>query len=218
MRKVYTPPSTRVSWPLTVLGALVGTLCVFLVLPLTQVISSGAKRQLEIAQIDTAAPPPPPPATETEPPPPEEPEESEPPPELSEQSMPLSLSDLDLDVSAGTGGAFGRGLDFGGEQALQDVAIFDIADLDQRPQPVAQVAPRHPPALLKAKIEGSVVLLFVLDENGRVQDPRVESSSRPEFEKPALAAVRRWRFKPGTRDGKAVRSYIRQQIAFRLTR
>ncbi len=218
MRKVYTPPSTRVSWPLTVLGAFVGTLCVFLVLPLTQVISSGAKRQLEISKIDTAAPPPPPPPSETEPPPPPEPEESEPPPELTEQSMPLSLSDLDLDVSAGTGGAFGRGLDFGGEQALQDVAIFDIADLDQRPQAVAQVAPRHPPELLKAKIEGSVVLLFVLDENGRVQDPRVESSSRPEFEKPALAAVKRWRFKPGTRDGNPVRSYIRQQIAFRLTR
>lgn len=218
MRKVYTPPSTRVSWPLTVLGAFVGTLCVFLVLPLTQVISSGAKRQLEISKIDTAAPPPPPPSTEAEPPPPPEPEESEPPPELNEQSMPLSLSDLDLDISAGTGGAFGRGLDFGGEQALQDVAIFDIADLDQRPQAVAQVAPRHPPELLKAKIEGSVVLLFVLDENGRVQDPRVESSSRPEFERPALAAVRKWRFKPGTREGEAVRSYIRQQIAFRLTR
>ena len=208
MRRVYTPPTTKVSWPLTVLGAVVGTLCVFLVLPLTQVISSGAQRQLEIAKIDKAAPPPPPP----------EPEEAEPPPELTEQSMPLSLSDLDLDVSAGTGGVFGQGLNFGGEQALQDVAIFDIADLDQRPQAIAQVAPRHPPELLKARIEGTVVLLFVLDENGRVQDPRVESSSRPEFEKPALAAVRKWRFKPGTREGKAVRSYVRQQIAFRLTR
>jgi periplasmic protein TonB len=218
MRQVYTPPSTKVSWPLTIVGALVGTLCVFLVLPLTQVISSGAKRQLEITQIDTAAPPPPPPTMEAEPPPPPEPEEAEPPPQLNEESMPLSLSDLDLDVATGTGGAFGRALDFGGEEALQDVAIFDIADLDQRPQPIAQVAPRHPPELLKAKIEGSVVLLFVLDENGRVQDPRIESSSRPEFEKPALAAVKRWRFKPGTRDGQAVRSYIRQQIAFRLTR
>lgn len=202
---------------MTVLGALVGTLCVFLVLPLTQVISSGAKRQIEVTQIDTASPPPP----EMEPPemePPPEPEEAEPPPELSEQSMPLSLSDLDLDVAAGTGGVFGKGLNFGGEEMLQDVAIFDIADLDQRPQAVAQVAPRYPMELLKAKIEGSVVLLFVLDENGRVQDTRVESSSRPEFEKPALAAVRKWRFKPGTRDGKPVRSYVRQQIAFRLTR
>ncbi len=215
MRKVYTPPPTRVSWPLTVLGALVGTLCVFLVLPLTQLVSSGAKRQLEITQIDTVAPPPPPPA-EMETPPPPEPEETEPPPELNEQSTPLSLSDLDLDISAGSGGVFGQKLNFGGEQSLENVAIFDIADLDQRPRAVSQIAPRHPPELLKAKIEGSVVLLFVLNENGRVQDLRVESSSRPEFEKPALAAIRRWRFKPGTREGKPVRSYVRQQIVFNL--
>lgn len=215
MRKVYNPPSARVSWPLTVLGALLGTLCVFLVLPLTQLISSGTKKSLEIMRVDTASPPPPP-SPEMETPPPPEPEEAEPPPELNEQSMPLSLGDLDLDVSAGSGGVFGSRLAFDGGQALAEVAIFDIADLDQRPRPISQVKPRYPLELKKAKITGSVVLLFVLNENGRVEDLRVEASSRPEFEKPALAAVRKWRFKPGTREGKAVRSYVRQQILFNL--
>lgn len=214
MRKVYNPPSARVSWPLTVLGALLGTLCVFLVLPLTQLISSGTKKSLEIMRVDTAPPPPPSPEMETPPPP--EPEEAEPPPELNERSMPLSLGDLDLDISAGSGGVFGSRLAFGGGQALAEVAIFDIADLDQRPRPISQVKPRYPLELKKAKITGSVVLLFVLNENGRVEDLRVEASSRPEFEKPALAAVRKWRFKPGTREGKAVRSYVRQQILFNL--
>ncbi len=213
MQRVYNPPSARVSWPLTVFGALLGTLCVFLVLPLTQFISSGTKRSLEIMRVDTASPPPPP---EMETPPPPEPEEVEPPPELIEQSMPLSLGDLDLDVSAGSGGVFGSRFAFGGGEALAEVAIFDIADLDQRPRPISQVKPRYPLEMKKAKITGSVVLLFVLNEGGRVEDPRIESSSRPEFEKPALAAVRKWRFKPGTREGKAVRSYVRQQILFNL--
>ena len=66
--------------------------------------------------------------------------------------------------------------------ALEEVAIFDTADLDQRPQAIARVEPRHPRELLKAKIEGYVVLLFIIDEEGRVMDPRVESSSHPEFE------------------------------------
>lgn len=215
MRKVYTPPSLQVSWTLAILGAMLGTLCVFLVLPLTQMISSGAKRQLTISHIDTAAIPPPPPATEIESPPPE-PDEMEPPPELSEAPLPLSLSDLDLDVNAGTGGVLGRGIDFGGEQALRELSIFDIADLDQKPRAVARIAPKYPKELLKAKVEGWVILLFVLDEKGKVQDARVHSSSRSEFEKPALNAVNRWRFQPGTREGKAVRSYVRQQIAFRL--
>jgi protein TonB len=126
------------------------------------------------------------------------------------------LSDLDLDVAVGTGGALAGGVDFGGAKALEEVAIFDLADLDQRPQPIAPVAPSHPPELLKARVEGSVVVLFVLDENGRVQDPRVEYSSRPEFERPALDAISKWRFKPGTREGKSVRSYVRQQIAFKI--
>ena len=216
MRKVYNPPAAGVSWPLTVLGALLGTLCVFLVLPLTQLISSGAKRSLEIMRIDTASPPPPPPPPEMETSPPPEPEEVEPPPELDEQSAPLSLGDLDLDVSAGSGGVFGGRFAFGGGQALAEAAIFDIADLDQRPRPISQVEPRYPLEMKKAKITGSVVLLFVLNEGGRVEDLRVEASSRPEFEKPALDAVRKWRFKPGTREGKAVRSYVRQQILFNL--
>lgn len=215
MRKVYNPPAAGVSWPLTVLGALMGTLCVFLVLPLTQLISSGTKRSLEIMRVDTASPPPPtPPEMETPTPP--EPEEAEPPPELSEPTMPLSLGDLDLEVSAGSGGVFGSRIAFGSGQALAEVAIFDIADLDQRPRPISQVEPRYPLELKKAKVTGSVVLLFVLNEGGRVEDLRVEASSRPEFEKPALDAVRKWRFKPGTREGKAVRSYVRQQILFNL--
>lgn len=205
----------KVGWLLMVFGALLGTLCVFLVLPLTQLISSGAKKSLEIMRVDTSPPPPPPPP-EMETPPPPKPEEAETPPELNEQSMPLSLDDLDLDVSAGSGGVFGGQLAFGGEQSLAKVAIFDIADLDQRPRPISQVEPRYPLEMKKAKITGSVVLLFVLNENGRVEDLRVEASSRPEFEKPALAAVRKWRFQPGTREGKAVRSYVRQQILFNL--
>ena len=216
MRRVYEPPTTRTNTLVVLFGAGAITLAVFLVLPLTQMISSGVQKQYDLSQIDTAAPPPPPPSTELQPPPPPETAEEPPAPELSEAPRPLSLGDLDLDVSVGSGGVLDGGLGMMEDGGLDDVAIFNLADLDQRPQPIAQIAPRHPPALLKAKIEGNVVLLFVLDENGRVSDPRVESSSRPEFEAPALKALSRWRFKPGTRDGKPVKTYVRQQIVFRI--
>lgn len=216
MRHVYEPPTTKTNVTFVLLGAIAITLGVFLVLPLTQMISSGVQKKYDLSEIDTAAPPPPPQAAEVEPPPPPETPDEPPPPELSDTPRQLSLGDLDLDLSVGTGGVLGGGLGMGDEGALEDVAIFDLADLDQRPQPIAQVAPRHPPDLLKAKIEGNVVLLFILDENGRVSDPRIESSSHPGFEAPALKALSRWRFKPGTRDGEAVRTYVRQQIVFRI--
>ena len=166
-------------------------------------------------RVDTSSlPPPPPPVMETPPPP--EPEEAEPPPKLDEPTRPLSLGDLDLDVRAGSGGVFGSRFAFGGGQALAEAAIFDIADLDQRPRPISQVKPRYPLEMKKAKITGSVVLLLLLNEDGRVEDLRIESSSRPEFEKPAFDAVLKWRFRPGIRNVKAVRSYVRQQILFNL--
>ena len=214
----YRPPPSRVNRTLTLMGAVLGTLCVFMVLPLTQMVSSAANRQLVLSDIDTAAPPPPP-STETEPePPPPEPQEPDPPPELGEESMPFSLGDISLDVSVGTGGVLGRGMVFGGDRDPADVAVYDISDLDQRPRAVSRIQPRYPPDLMKRRIEGTVVLVFVLDENGKARDPRVESSTHPAFEQPALTALRRWRFQPGTREGEPVRSHVRQQIGFRINR
>jgi protein TonB len=94
---------------------------------------------------------------------------------------------------------------------------FDVADLEKRPEAVSQIPPAYPAELRKAKIEGLVTLVFVLSEEGRVEDPRVEDSSRPEFEKPALEAIRKWRFRPGMKDGQAVRTYIRLPMRFRIS-
>ena len=40
-------------------------------------------------------------------------------------------------------------------------------------------APTYPDALRKAKVEGVVTLIFVLDETGRVEDPRRHLAERP---------------------------------------
>ena len=81
---------------------------------------------------------------------------------------------------------------------------------------VSQAAPIYPSELRKSKIEGSVTLFFILDENGRVSEPRVENSSRPEFEKPALDAIRKWRFRPGMRQGAPVPTIIVVEMEFSL--
>jgi protein TonB len=96
-------------------------------------------------------------------------------------------------------------------------AIFSLAELDNRPVPTSQSAPVHPRSMLKAKVEGMVVLLFVVNESGRIEDPRIETSSHPDFEKPALDAIKRWKFKPGQKDGKPVATYIRQPIRFSIS-
>lgn len=218
MRRVYTPPPGKVGplWP--ILGAALLTLCVFLVLPLTQMVSSRAQRQLMLTKVDATQLEAPPPDNEPPPPPPP-PEEQEPPPppSLSDAPPPMNLS-VDLDFAVGSGGALaGFGQFTGASEGGNLVEAFDVADLEKRPEVISSVSPVYPDSLRRARVEGTVTLVFVLDENGRVEDLRVEQSSRPEFEKPALEAVRRWKFRPGMKDGQAVRTHMRLPVRFRVS-
>ncbi|KAB2662194.1 MAG: energy transducer TonB [Verrucomicrobia bacterium] len=217
MRKVYQPQSNVAGLAAAVgIGASL-TAVLFCVLPFSHMVNKPS-RSLELRKAGTAELPPP--VEDTTPPPPREADkvpEAPPEPLLADAPQQIPLS-ADLDVAAGSGGAlvgFGEVRALTAATAVQQDA-FDVADLEKRPEMVSQIAPAYPPELRKAKIEGAVTLVFILDEEGRVADPRVENSSRPEFEKPALDAIRRWRFRPGMKDGKAVRTYIRIPIRFRV--
>lgn len=219
MRKVYESQSSSLGLPFAVLIGVGITAVVFGILPFSHMVNKPS-RTVELRKAGTVDLPPP---TEPDAPPPPPMEEEKAPeapqaPQLADtpQAIPLSA---DLDVAVGSGGALAG---FGEvrsmtkpESAPQDT--FDVADLEKRPEAISQAAPAYPPELRKAKIEGVVTLIFVLNEDGRVEEPRVETSSRPEFEKPALEAIRKWRFKPGVKDGRPVRTYIRIPMRFRVT-
>jgi protein TonB len=197
----------------------------FLSLPLPTLMSSKKdKDELELTKVATLDTPPPEEVKAPEPPPQQQKQEEIAAPEISTaQAQPISLDQLTADVAVG-GGGFLAGMlapSSTGVETMQESVkemVFSMEDLDQKPVAVAQIQPTHPRDLLKAKVEGQVVLLFVVDEEGRVEDPRVENSSRPEFEKPALDAVRKWKFKPGTKEGAPVKTYIRQPIRFSIAR
>lgn len=93
-------------------------------------------------------------------------------------------------------------------------SVFSIADLDQKPRPVFQTPPNYPFELRKRKVEGSVYVLFVVDEDGKVVNPKVEKTSNPGFDAPALEAVRQWKFEPGVRNGQKVRFKMRVPVRF----
>jgi TonB family protein len=75
--------------------------------------------------------------------------------------------------------------------------------LDQR------VEPEYPEAARRAHIQGSVVLETLINANGRVQQVSAVSGN-PDLADAAIAAVRQWRYKPFTVDGKKVP--IRTQV------
>jgi len=140
---------------------------------------------------------------------------------------PLSLSDLSGMLDGAGGGDFGTGgggLSSGGriggtgtgvgldEDAMGEVA--SIGDLDQRPRIVFQSSPSYPQELRKRNVEGSVQVVFLVDTAGKVVSPKVEKSTNPAFERPALEAVRQWKFEAGTRRGEKVSFKMRIPITF----
>lgn len=145
----------------------------------------------------------------------------------------LSLSDLESALN-GTGGvgAFadgvrltsggrigGTGVAGGDEEQDQDRRVeetFSIAELDQRPRAVFQAVPAYPSELRRRKIGGTVHVAFLVDRDGKVLTPAVEKSTNASLDKPALDAVRRWTFEPGTRNGEKVRFKMRVPITFNL--
>ena len=138
-------------------------------------------------------------------------------------AMSLSaMSDL-LNPAAAGGDIFSGGADLtsggrigGTGSAVQEAveSIFTIADLDQKPRPLVQPPPSYPFELRRRKVEGSVSVLFVVDEDGRVVDPRVERSTDPAFDRPALEAIRQWRFEPAVRAGQKVKARLRVPMRF----
>jgi protein TonB len=140
----------------------------------------------------------------------------------------LSLGALEAALNPGAGGAGEFGGSFGltsggriggtgtagGNGVAPEDLIFNVADLDQRPRPIFQAAPVYPPELRKRKTEGSVYVLFEVDVQGRVMNPKVEKSSHEAFSPPALAAVRQWKFEPAVRNGRKVPCRMRVPIRF----
>jgi len=74
----------------------------------------------------------------------------------------------------------------------------------QPPQVIEQAAPIYPEALRRAGISGQVLVQFGVDATGAVQNVKAVKSDHSELEGPATDAVRKFRFRPATKDGQPV--------------
>ncbi len=96
-----------------------------------------------------------------------------------------------------------------------DGNYYPAREVDDHPVVVSRSIPVYPAKAAEANIKGSVSVLFLLNENGRVDEVTVldETPSGLGFD----AAVHEWlkqaRFKPAMRKGRAVKS----RVVFRVT-
>lgn len=84
------------------------------------------------------------------------------------------------------------------------------------PRPIYKPEPQYTEDARIAKIQGSVKLSLVIDEQGRPDDIKVTTSLDPGLDQQAIEAVRQWLFAPGTRDGVPVPVTAFIEVNFRL--
>jgi periplasmic protein TonB len=86
------------------------------------------------------------------------------------------------------------------------------------PKLVQQVKPNYTPDAMRAQVQGMVELEIVVLPDGSVGRVRVVRSldSRFGLDQEAIDAVRRWRFEPARRLGKAVPARVAVELSFNL--
>ncbi len=83
-------------------------------------------------------------------------------------------------------------------------------------QPTIALSALSPPPPTES-FTGTIVVSVsaAVGSDGRVHNPKVVSEPRLQFDKPAVAAVQEWRFKPASCDGQPIESEVVVQVAFR---
>ncbi|ARU57878.1 TonB3 protein [Oleiphilus messinensis] len=85
--------------------------------------------------------------------------------------------------------------------------------------PVTRVNPMYPLKAKRRRIEGKVVVEFIVDEEGRVEKESlkfIESTPPGFFESNVKRAILRWRFNPLVKGGQATPFRTRQTLEFKM--
>lgn len=86
----------------------------------------------------------------------------------------------------------------------------------QAPVVVSRVEPTYPDDYRRAGVNGIVILEAAISDTGNVENVGVLKSVGPGLDMAAVEAVREWKFRPATKDGKPVPVLFNLTINFKL--
>jgi TonB family protein len=86
------------------------------------------------------------------------------------------------------------------------------------PELLQQVRPGYTADALHARAQGTVIVDAVVNADGTVGDVRIVRAFTPTFglDGEAIRAVKQWRFRPGSRRGRAVTTFVTIELTFSL--
>lgn len=124
-------------------------------------------------------------------------------------------------VGGGTGppsqGLGKPGASGSGTGSLSGSGALGMGEVDQLPKIIEKEEPFYPHNARRRHIEGKITVKFLVSASGEVMKPSVVSAEPGGiFEENVLNAVKRWKFKPGTYQGKAVATWMMLPVRFEL--
>jgi protein TonB len=123
------------------------------------------------------------------------------------------LSAVLVVVASSAGGVFG-----GSGAVLGAQEVFESGNGVTLPEAVTKVSPQYTSEAMRAHIEGIVGLNVVVSADGAVAAVAVTRSLDSTFglDQEAVKAMKQWKFKPGTKSGKAAAVRIDVDMTFTL--
>jgi periplasmic protein TonB len=91
------------------------------------------------------------------------------------------------------------------EKPVKRIAADHCADSVTKPVPIDKVAIEYPLEAREAGLSGRLVLRLHVNAAGEVEDVEVLESVGDALDRPAIEAVKRWKFTPASACGKAVK-------------
>ncbi|HSB15606.1 MAG TPA: energy transducer TonB [Bryobacteraceae bacterium] len=122
-------------------------------------------------------------------------------------------------IGSGSGGGVGpgRGPGYGpGEGGGFGGGVFRVGGGVSAPTLVFKVEPEYSEEARKAKFQGTVVLYCEVTERGTCQNVKVLRALGLGLDEKAIEAVKKWKFRPGAKDGKPVTVAATIEVNFRL--
>jgi TonB family protein len=99
---------------------------------------------------------------------------------------------------------------------LEKARVYRVGDGISPPSVLSKVDPEYSHSARLGKVHGPVLLSIVVGADGQPHDIRVVRSLEPGLDANAIAAVRKWRFRPGKKAGAAVDVKATIEVNFRL--
>jgi protein TonB len=94
---------------------------------------------------------------------------------------------------------------------------FDLSEVDKPPRIVRKINPVYPFGAKRQGLTGKVLVRCLVGVDGKASNFKVvKSEPKDVFDEAAVAAVLKWRFKPGILGGEAVPTWVKIPIIFEL--